>query len=419
MAFADFLTEGAKIPEGSALTAMNKQTVLPEWYTNYAMNVLSGQQALSSVPYTAYQGPRVAGFTPDQNTAFDMTKAAAGSFAPGMNAAMDATKGALGSSSMGAAQPYFDRATTMDAVGAAQPYYQGALGSIGQSTKTSALGQAMPYINMSAQSATNVSPYMNPYIDLVVNRIGDLGARTLREQLLPEIEGRYIGAGQWGGSGQMTDTARALRDVNESVLAQQGQLLNTGYNTAQGALQADLQRYGQLGSTVGQLGSTDQSNWLRAGEAQANIGSQMGQLTAQQQQLLANLGQMSGNLTSTDTSNTLAAAGQLGNLAALQQKYALEGANAVGNIGQQQQTLNQQNLDIAYGDFLRQQGYPQEQINAMLNTFKNVGQGVPQASQEVGLQPVGSNAEYKPSTAATVIGSLGSLAAIGKNLGWF
>ena len=42
MAVSSFLSEGAAIPQGSALTDMTKQQVLPEWYTNYAMDILSG-----------------------------------------------------------------------------------------------------------------------------------------------------------------------------------------------------------------------------------------------------------------------------------------------------------------------------------------------------------------------------------------
>ena len=41
MAFTDFLTEGAAIPAWSAVKSITSQTVLPDWYTNYAMDVLS------------------------------------------------------------------------------------------------------------------------------------------------------------------------------------------------------------------------------------------------------------------------------------------------------------------------------------------------------------------------------------------
>ena len=70
MAVSSFLNEGAAIPQGSALTDMTKQTVMPEWYTNYAMDILSGQQAIANRPYATAPMPRVAGFTPLQEKSF-------------------------------------------------------------------------------------------------------------------------------------------------------------------------------------------------------------------------------------------------------------------------------------------------------------------------------------------------------------
>lgn len=418
MALSDFLNEGAAIPEGSAIKATTSQTVLPSWYTNYAMDLLAGQQALGAQPYTTFQGPRVAGFTPTQQQGFDLTKQAAGAYQPGLAAATQATQSLTGASSLGAAQPFLTQAGALDSVGAAQPHFTGALNSIGNATQVSGLSAAQPYLNASFGSAANPSAYMNPYIDQVVNRVGELGARNLREQLLPEIEGRYISAGQWGGSGQMTDTARALRDVNESVLAQQGQLLNTGYSQAQQTMQGDLGRFGQLGATAGNLAATQQGNLLRAGEMQGQIGTTLGNLTQQRQQALTNIGQTTGNLAGNDITSQLSAAGQLGDLSGLAQKYGLTGAGAVTGVGTTEQALNQQNLNVAYEDFLRQKGYPQEQINNMLATFKGASVGVPAGAQEVGLVPKGYQEDYEPSTAAQIIGGLSGVAGVAKDLGW-
>lgn len=418
MALNDFLNEGAAIPEGSALKATTSQTILPAWYTNYAMDVLAGQQALSAQPYSTYQGPRVAGFNPTQQQGFDLTGAAAGAYQPGLTAATQATQNLTGVNSLGVAQPYLTQAGGLNSVGAAQPHFTGALNSINNATQVSGLNAAQPYLNASFGSAANPSSYMNPYIDQVVNRVGELGARNLREQLLPEIEGRYIGAGQWGGSGQMTDTARALRDVNESVLAQQGQLLNTGYSQAQQTMQSDLGRYGQLGQTAGSLAATQQGNLLRAGEMQGQIGTTLGNLTQQQQQALTNLGQTAGNLAGNDAQAQLAAANQLGNLSGLAQQYGLTGAGALTGVGTAQQANVQQNYDVAYADYLRQKGYPQEQITAMLSTLNGVAAAVPKATQETGIVPKGYQENYEPSTASQVIGGLSGIAGIAKDLGW-
>lgn len=341
MALSDFITSGTSIPTGSALTAVTNQTILPDWYTNAAMQTLANQNAAGAKPYTPYQGPRVAGFTPGQQQGFGLTNNAATAYIPGLAAATGQNTAAMSS--------------------------------------PGALATASPYLAQAGQtSVSNIGRYMNPYNEQVVSRIADLGARNLRESIMPSIESKYISAGQLGfgprggsgtPSGMLTDTARAVRDVSDDVLARQSEALQSGYNTAAGLAGSDLAR-------------------------QLSIGSAAGNLAAQQ----------TGQMTST--------AGQAAELAGLAQQYGLTGAGAVTGVGQQQQQLNQQNLDVAYGDFLRQQGYPQEQINNMLNTLKGLQGAVPTATQQEGIVPSGQPAQYAPSTAATIGGILAGIGGI-------
>jgi hypothetical protein len=331
MAVSSFLAEGAAIPQGSAVTDLTKQAVLPEWYTNYAMDILSGEQALANRPYTTAPMPRVAGFTPGQQQGFGMTGTAATAYQPGLTAATDVTKAAI-----------------------ATP---------------GSLPTAQPFINAAGQSTVaNIGTYMNPFTDQVVSRIGELGQRNLTENLLPAIEGRYIQAGQLGygsrggagtSSGMLTDTARAIRDTNADILGKQAEALQSGYTQAAGLSAADLSRMGALAGTVG-------------------------------------------NLQGSDITRALSGAEQLGGLAASEQTLGLKGAEAVTGVGAQQQALNQKNLDVAREEFLRQQGYPQEQINNMLAAFKGVATGVPQAETTQGLSPSSVTQQYPASTAAQI-----------------
>lgn len=345
MALTDFLTNG-QVPFGSGVISKTGQTILPEWYTNYAMQVLANQQAASAVPYSAYQGPRVAEFSPTQQQAFGMTGQAATAYQPALGQATQATQAAMGA--------------------------------------PGALETAQPYLGAAAQTAPGVvNQYMNPYQEQVVNRIGELGARNLQENIMPGIEGRYIAAGQlgFGGrqpgtgtpSGMMTDTARAVRDVSADILGKQGEALQAGYTGALGAAQTDLSRMGQLASTAGNLGY-----------------QQKGQ--------------------------QLAGAEQLAGLGAKAQELGLTGAGALGQVGATQQGQAQKNLDVAYGDFLRQQGYPQEQINNMLQTLGGIKGAVPTATTEEGIQPLGYQATAQPSTAATIGGGLTALAGFLKEM---
>jgi len=450
-----FLTEGAKIPEGSALKAAQSQTILPEWYSNYAMQLLSNQQAQMATPYPTYQGPRAAEFSPAQQQAFGMTGEAAGAYKPALSQATSATQNLMGQTALGGAQPYFTQAAGMSGAAAAQPFYGQATGMSGVAAATpglqqaaqlaaqssQALGQqaAQPYLGAAGQtSVANIGAYMNPYTQQVVNRISEMAGRNLRENIMPGVEGRYVAAGQLGygpregfgtPSGMLTDTARAIRDTQEAALAEQSKALQAGYGEAGALAGADLARQAQLAQTAGALGTQQQGALAQAGQMMADIGKTYGGLTGAQQELLATIGTQLGGLTAgqqralteigsqigqiggADISRQLGAAQQLAGMGETAQTLGLRGAGAVGAVGQQQQEQAQKNLDVAYGDFLRQQGYNQEQINNALATFKGVAPGVPTASQEYGIVPVGTDG-YKPSTAASIGGALAGLAGI-------
>ena len=417
-----FLAEGT-IPQGSALTDMTKQSVLPEWYTNYAMDILSGQRALANRPYQTAPMPRVAGFTPTQEQAFGMTGAAAGAYQPMLSAATAATQGAMGApGSLATSQPYFNQALGMSGVTAATPGLEQSANLAAQSAQ--ALGQqaAQPYLQQAGQtSVSNIGTYMNPYNEAVTNRIGELGVRNLTENIMPAIEGRYIQAGQlgFGGrggmgtpSGMMTDTSRAVRDVSADILAQQAAALQSGYTQAAGLAGTDLGRLSQLAQTAGGLGTQQQGALAQAGQQMANIGQTYGTLTGAQQRAISDIGTGAGTFAGQDITRQLGGAQQLAGLGEDAQRLGLTGAGALGGVGALQQQQGQKNLDVAYGDFLRQQGYPQEQIENMMKAFQGVAAGVPQASQEYGISPSGVKQEYPASTASQIGGALTGAAGI-------
>ena len=311
---SNFLNDG-KSSVSTVPTSSTTETVLPDWYTNYAMDILANQQAVANNPYVTYQGPRVAALTDQQKQAFAQAGNVAGT--------------------------------------------QGALTQAGQST------------------AGQVGSYMNPYTDAVVNRIGDLGARQLREKFLPEISDRFVGAGQFGGSRQAEMIGRALRDTSESTLAQQTQALQQGYTQASDIAQGDLNRQAQLAGTAGNIGQNQQQALLSAGTNLANLGS------------------------------------TYGNLAEQQQRMGLTGISALQNAGQLQQDQNQKNLDVAYQDFLKQQANPQTQLNALTGTLQGVQGAIPQGKMTSGIEAV--NGSTGPSSASTLASAVATALGV-KNL---
>jgi hypothetical protein len=371
--------------------------------------------------------PRVAGFTPTQQQSFGMTETAAGAYQPMLNAATAATQSAMGMpGSVASSQPYFNQAMDMNGVTAATPGLEQAAQFTSQSTNALGMNAAQPYLQQAGQSSVaNIGSYMNPYNDAVTKRIAELGTRNLTENIMPQIEGRYIQAGQlgFGGrggmgtpSGMMTDTSRAVRDVSADILAQQTAAMQQGYSEAAGLAGTDLARQSQLAQTAGNLGTQQQGALAQAGQQMANIGQTYGTLTGAQQRALTDIGTNVGTFAGQDVTRNLAGAQQLAGLGEQAQTLGLTGAGALGNVGALQQQQGQKNLDVAYGDFLRQQGYEQEQIDNMLKTFQGVSSGIPTATQEYGISPSSADQKYPASTASNVAAGLSGGAALIKEL---
>ena len=131
------------------------------------------------------------------------------------------------------------------------------------------VGAYQPYTNYASQTVPQaVGSYMSPYTDSVVNRIAQLGQRNLSENLLPQVNSTFTGAGQFGSTRNADFTNNALRDANESILGQQAQALESGYTQAQNTALQDLQRQANLGSQVSQLGYADAGMLGTAGQQQ-------------------------------------------------------------------------------------------------------------------------------------------------------
>lgn len=415
MAFLDFLTEGK--PVEAVPVSSTQQTILPDWYTNYAMDILANQKAVAARPFQEYVDasgkviPRVADFAPDQQAGFEATRQGAFTFRPELGTASTKTQDVFGRSALGAAQPYFGQAAGMSGLAAATPGLQQGAGYVAGSTGPLGIQMAQPYLAQAGQSAAQtVGQYMNPYQEQVVNRIGQLGTRALKEQVLPGIESEMIRAGQFGGTRQAELTGRAIRDAMEGISAQQSAALQQGYSQAQQTAQADLARQAQLASTAGGLGGAQQQALLGAGSQMADIGQTYGALTQAQQQILADLGKSTGALYGQDTQAQLQAAQQMAQIAQQRQQQELAGAGALQQIGAQQQALAQKNLDIAREDFLARQAYPQEQIKAMTGALQGVSGAVPQATSMVGTQVPGA---YSPSLLSTLASAAATAAGAG------
>lgn len=409
MGVLDFLFEGSAPTPGS--TSSSTQIQLPEWYTQYTTDMLGRAQGVANLPYAQYTGPRIAGFTPTEKTGFEQTKAAAAAYQPFLNQAGAALSQSAGMSGMGAAAgdfekassmlgaqaaaPYLTPAAAMSGLSAAQPLFSQATPIIQQAGESSAISAAQPYLSAAARTFPQAAQeYMSPYIQNVVEKMGDIGVRQLQEKYLPAIGQEFIGAGQFSvgpGSTRMGEFgARALRDTQEAILAEQAKALQAGYGQAADIYGQDVGRLAQLAGTVGQLGTADFNRLLESGVRLADIGAKTGQLTNEDAQRLLDIGKTTGTLTQQDAANLTRIAeskGQLtqqdaANLQSLAAKYSalgemsqtlgLRGAEAVTGVGAKERAMQQANLDLAYKDFLEQRDYPKEQTKFLADVLQGV-----------------------------------------------
>ena len=325
MGVLDFLFQGA--PPPSTTTYGTSTTGIPQFMSDYTQGLLSKANAVAAEPYQSYGGPRLAEFTQPQQQAFAGTQAMQGQYQPNINNALNLTT---------------------------------------EAGQVNPLGTAQSYLNTAAQSAPQViNQYMNPYNDAVVNRIGQLAGRNLQENLMPAINSNFIRAGQFGSAPMQTAVGNALRDTQESALAEQAKALNQGYGQAMTAAQTDLARQAALGQTAGNL---------------ATQGAQ----------------------------TQLAAANQMGQTANLGQTMGLRDLSALEATGQTQQTQDQKNLDLAYQDFLTQRQYPMQQLSMMNSLIRGLPYGTDTSTSATG--PANT---YQPSPLSQIAGA----AALGKAFG--
>jgi hypothetical protein len=205
------LFQGSALP--ATVTTTEDQQTAPEFYTNYLQDIANlGQGAI--------QQGGVAGMSPLQMQALNM--------------APTASMAGMGTMGQGA-------------------QLAGAAGTT-----------ATPDIMQS---------YMNPYTSNVVDEMARLQGRSIKESVLPALQGAAGAMGQFGSQRQYQATGQTLRDMQANLLGQQYGALNTGYQNAATTAQADLQRQLQSGQALGQIGTQQQTGATTGMKTMFDLGS--------------------------------------------------------------------------------------------------------------------------------------------------
>lgn len=238
----DFLFEGR--PPQSVTTEGQTVEGIPKWMSDYTQGLIARANAAAAEPYIPYGGPRVAGFSPEQQAAFGMTEA-----------------------NMGAYMPYLE--------GAAAGYGGGL-------SRAANIGRAAsPFVARGSQQWTDegvADAYMSPYIGNVLDRQEALATRTLEEEFMPRLSGMFGGAGQYGsrgGTGSMEDIAmRGGRDIQEGLEAQRLEALHGAYGQGADIFAGDQSRSAEMARIVGALEEAGAASMYQGAEGLGMLGSE-------------------------------------------------------------------------------------------------------------------------------------------------
>jgi len=326
----EWLTQGSAPPNvQSNSTAVGQ---IPQWLADYQSGIAGKAVGLAGQGYTPYTAPRIAGFTPDQTTAFQTIRDSQGNWQPELDASTN---------TLGNIMPNVDNRLGQGA----------AYGSAATTTAGQASDQANAAVAGPAQSWTsNWQQYMSPYTQSVVNEIGRLGNRNLMENIIPQVQDQFIGSGQFGSTRNADILGRSIRDAQADISGRQSQALESGFGTSANIFGNDANR-------TQQQQQMQATTALGAGTLGANTNLSAGNMANQAAQIGANAG--------------LGVAQQQSALAQMRQALAQKDAAALAATGQQQQGLNQQNMDLAYKDFLDQRDWDKNNLTWLSGMAKN------------------------------------------------
>lgn len=333
--------KGSSAPSTSTV----EQSNLPAYAEPYFTELLERTSEQSTTPYTPYEGPRIAEYAPETTASYDLTRQIAGQGIAGLPEAMGATYGALQG--------------TQGLAYANQPYEFSA-------------GQSQQYGYSPTQTFTgqSVGQYMSPYMQNVL----DVQKEQARRQFEEQGAGRNaqaVQAGAFGGSRQAVQEGMAERDLLNRMADIQATGQQNAFQSAQQAFQSD--RAADFARQQAQAAEQARAQGIDIGELGRVQGAQAAENRAAGQFGLGAFGQAA------SLGGQLAALGETGRATDIQNAQLLE------TVGTQQQGLRQQQLDLAYQDFLRQQAYPEQQ----LQLYSSILRGVP-------VDPTTSTTLYQP-----------------------
>lgn len=310
--------------KGSSSAPTNQtvtQTNIPDEFKPYFERLMGRVEEQSLQPYAGYGGPRLAASEnfADIGASQDMTRNIAGTGITGLPMAQTAAAGNI-----------------LEARRLGQ-YGPGEFSQFD-------FGPARQFTGQEAQQ------YMSPYLENVLD-VQKSRAIEDFDRLRGSRNAQAVQAGAFGGSRQGVQEGIA----QEALMRQMGEIEATGRQAAF--------------EQAGQMFGTDRAAQMAQQQAQAGELERVQTGTEASRQFGAGQG-----ISALGAAGT--AAGQLAGFGERERAADIQNAQMLEAIGRAQQGETQAGLDIGYQDFLRQQGYPAEQ----LGFYSDVLRGLPVAA---------------------------------------
>lgn len=436
-------------------TTMQSSDV-PAYITDNHQNNINTANSLAAQPYADYGGQRLANQNQTQADALSAVEQNIGVWRPYTTAAIGMTDAAANHDpamvSAGQVSPQFIDPASVNRGGIRDvndaPVNRGDIGNVG----AHAINRGdIANVTAGLLTNTNLSAYINPHTDSVVNaavadveRSGAAADQAMRA--------RYAAAGAFGGSRGAVAQGENARNTQEVVAKTTADLRQRGYDGAVTAATADINR--QFAAAQGNQGvdwntaaanqaaaqtadranqatdlSVQQGNQAASMQAQItnqgmdwNAANANANLLQGTRQFNANLGfqvdagnadrslraDMSNQTASSQSAAlSLDAARVMAGLGASASQLGQADAQALYGAGAAQRADEQAGLDVAYQDWMAQQQYPLQ----MLQLQQSVLSGAPYSQTVTSAQPV-----YRNTGANALSGALGG-AQLAKALG--
>jgi hypothetical protein len=365
---------------GSNVTQAESWSDIPERYRDFVDENLSLAGTLGNRAYTPYQGQRVAGFTDDQNAAFNTVRQL-----PNQYGGMVAN----------ANQALTNAATPVQPQGYNPATFQAS------QAQAAMMPSAQGYD--AASGASNMAQYQNPFTEQVINAgMNDLNRSY--QMSLSGIGARAAGAGAYGGSRQGVAEAEAAKNFMDSAGQLSAGLRSQGFNTAAGLGQGDAAS--QNASRAVHRGIAERGGEPELSACHAGGACQRGQpergarSVGQRDEPVRVFKRPAGERGQSGERGEPARSGSG------VQRACRSDADARHELGERAcghrpaaAGLNQAQMDLNYGDFLQEYNYPYQALALRQSAIGQTPMG------QVGMQPVVTQS----GGAGGLLGGLGGL----------